>query len=229
MGMPMARRIIIVSLLLVGGGIYLFSATRSESIPVRHSLTDFPAHIGNWEGEAPTAFDQKTLKVLGVDDYINRFYLDSNGGRLALYIGFYSIQREGDTIHSPLNCLPGSGWNPTKKESVAIAVRPANLSDTDAYMHNSTIKVNRLLVQNGMDKQVVLYWYHSHGRVVASEYWGKIYTVLDAIRMNRTDAALVRIVAPVMENNSAAEQKAEAEAVDFVKDMFPLLSQYLPD
>ena len=58
----------------------------------------------------------------------------------------------------------------------------------------STIEVNRVVIEKGLDRQVVLYWYQSHGRVVASEYWGKIYTVVDAIRLNRTDAALVRVI-----------------------------------
>jgi EpsI family protein len=87
------------------------------------------------------------------------------------------------------------------------------------------IEVNRIVISKGLDQQLVLYWYQSHGRVVASEYWGKIYTVLDALRTNRTDAALVRVICPV---GGAAEAKAEREAVRFVQSFFPLLDDYLP-
>jgi EpsI family protein len=71
---------------------------------------------------------------------------------------------------------------------------------------------------------VVIYWYQSHGRVVASEYWGKIYLVLDAIRMNRTDGALVRVIAPIV----TSEDQAERAAVGFAQALFPLLDRYLP-
>ena len=61
-------------------------------------------------------------------------------------------------------------------------------------------------MQKGLDKQLVLYWYQSHGRVVASEYWSKFYLVTDAVRMNRTDGAIVRVIAPVAGNSAEAEQ-----------------------
>ena len=61
------------------------------------------------------------------------------------------------------------------------------------------------MIQKGLDRQLVLYWYQSHGRVVASEYWGKFYLVRDAVRMNRTDAALVRVIVPMAPNDDNAE------------------------
>ena len=88
--------------------------------------------------------------------------------------------------------------------------------------------MNRIVIQKAIDKQVVLYWYQSHGRVVASEYWGKIYTVLDALRTNRTDAALVRTVSPVADLDPASEQSSERESIEFVQALFPLLGTYLP-
>ncbi len=69
--------------------------------------------------------------------------------------------------------------------------------------------VNRFVIQRGLDKQVVIYWYQSHGRVVASEYWGKIYTVVDAIRLNRTDAAMIRVICPVTGPEAADQARAE--------------------
>ncbi len=86
------------------------------------------------------------------------------------------------------------------------------------------VNVNRIIIQKGIEKQVVLYWYHSRGRVIASEYWAKIYLVLDAIRMNRTDGALVRVMSPVGDSQDAAER----QAIGFVKELFPLLEPHLP-
>ena len=68
--------------------------------------------------------------------------------------------------------------------------------------------------------------------MVASEYMGKIYTVLDALRTSRTDAALIRIVSLVSDNASSeveAEAEAERAAVEFTQALFPMLSEFLPD
>jgi len=88
------------------------------------------------------------------------------------------------------------------------------------------VEINRLTIQKGLERQVVLYWYQSHNRIVASEYWGKIYTVLDAIRYNRTDAALVRIISPV--SSPDTEQVSERAATEFAQALLPVLVGYLP-
>ena len=90
------------------------------------------------------------------------------------------------------------------------------------------IIVNRYIVQKGLERQLVLYWYQSHGRVVASEYWSKLYLVTDAIRTNRTDGSMVRVIAPIAhgdESGAAAERVAE----DFVRAILPALPAYLPE
>ncbi len=40
--------------------------------------------------------------------------------------------------------------------------------------------VSEMLIRSGPNYQVVLYWYQNKGRIIASEYWEKIYLVLDA-------------------------------------------------
>ncbi len=223
----MSLRIGIVSVLLLAGALYLGSATKSEDMPIRRSLAEFPGRIGHWNEERSSEFDQKTLQVLGVNDYINRVYFNSEENRVDLYIGYYVSQRQGDTIHSPLNCLPGSGWNPVKSNISTIFTKPE--SNSYSSLQPGNIQIKKIVIQKGLDKRVVLYWYQSHGRVIASEYWGKIYTVIDAIRLNRTDAALVRVICPVNGMEEIAETNAERDAVDFVKVLYPLLHQYLPD
>jgi EpsI family protein len=86
--------------------------------------------------------------------------------------------------------------------------------------------VNRVTIAKGLDRQLVLYWYQSHRRVVASEYWGKVYTVLDSVRYNRTDAALVRVVTPLLDGEPV--EAVERRAVAFVQSLFPLLPRHLP-
>ncbi len=222
----MIRRAIIVSCLFVAGTFVIALVSRSEPVPVRRSLSEFPQQIGTWQQQRSLDMEPGILQILGVDDYTDRRYFGPGDTLMGLYIGYYRSQRQGDTMHSPLNCLPGAGWNPVKKEFLSIPVYGDSHSSTHRTM---TIRINRIVIQRGLDRQLVLYWYQSHGRIVASEYWGKIYTVVDAIRTNRTDAALVRVITPVVGLDVAAEKAAERNAIDFVTNLFPLLSDYLPD
>jgi hypothetical protein len=60
---------------------------------------------------------------------------------------------------------------------------------------------------------------------VASEYTAKFWVVADAIRLNRTDTALVRIIVPIVNRDSA---QAEHTAVDFVRTFYHTIRQFLP-
>jgi len=218
----MTIRVLILSLSFLLASAYLAKASKNESVPARQSLSELPIQIQKWTASDASPLDVRVLRTLQVDDYINRVY-STDGANVGLYIGFYRSQREGSAIHSPMNCLPGAGWNPADRKFINVRVSGPSGSVT------RDIEVNRILIEKGLDKQVVLYWYQSHGRIVASEYWGKIYTVLDTIRLNRTDAGLVRIISPVSRPGLEAERSAEIAAVEFAQSLFPLLSTYLPD
>jgi EpsI family protein len=213
----MKTRLVLLCLILLAASAIIARASRQEIVPIREHLSEIPMRFGDWTGHPAPDFDSKVLAVLGVDDYVNRVYYNPDLIPASLYIGYYQSQREGDTIHSPLNCLPGAGWNPTKRGHISVQ------GDS-----NSAIEINRLIITKGVDRQVVLYWYQSHGRVIASEYWAKIYTVLDALQTNRTDAALVRVICPVLGNDSQAEVFAEKRAAEFAKTLYPLLKQFIP-
>jgi EpsI family protein len=213
----MKTRLVVLCLVMLSASAFIARASRPEIVPVREPLAGLPMQIADWQGQQAPDLDSRVMAVLGVDDYVNRVYYSPELFPASLYIGYYQSQREGDTIHSPLNCLPGAGWNPVVSGHLSIA---ANGSQE--------IEINRMIIMKGMDRQVVLYWYQSHGRVVASEYWGKIYTVLDALRTNRTDAALVRVICPVAGANAQSEAFAESRAMDFVKAIYPLLGRFLP-
>jgi EpsI family protein len=217
-----ARSLTLASLFL-GTALLLAYSFRAEATPVRRPLAELPFTMGSWEGRAERDFQPEIVKILGVDDYVTRSYFGGDHRRLGLYIGYHSSQRQGDTIHSPLNCLPGAGWLPVQQGRAMLSV--ATDPDRDA---TRTIEINRVVIERGLDRQLVLYWYQSHNRVVASEYWGKIYTVLDAIRLNRTDAAMVRVVSPVQSREAEDLEAAERAAVAFVQSLFPQLGRHLP-
>ena len=219
--MSTKTRVAIVCVLMLAAAGVLMRAERMAPVPIREPLAMLPFAMEPWQGSKAPDFEKQILDVLGVDDYISRYYTRAGSPGLGLYVGYYRTQSEGDTMHSPLNCLPGAGWLPTRQERKNITV-------TDADGQSREILVNDYVISKGLDRQVVIYWYQSHGRVVASEYWGKVYTVVDAIRYNRTDGALVRVTSPVTRNDDRALEEAEARAVRFVQAVFPRLGRHLP-
>lgn len=213
----MKIRILLLLAVMLGSAAFISVKSKPEVTPIRASLTGLPLRLGEWAGQDAPPMDSRVMDVLGVDDHIDRTYVNAGRFPASLYVGYYQSQRSGDTMHSPLNCLPGAGWNPSRRARISIPVEGGD-----------PIEVNRIVISKGLDRQLVLYWYQSHGRVVASEYWGKIYTVLDALRTNRTDAALVRVICPVGGSDAAAEVEAERQAIRFVQSFFPYLDDYLP-
>src|SRR6185295_11449909 len=149
-----------------------------------------PLQIGDWSGRDARPFDDDVIGALGVDEYINREYVARNAAPLALYIGYYASQRHGDTIHSPQNCLPGGGWQPIESGIVRV---PSG---------SGTVDINRYVVQKGGESVVVLYWYQGRGRVTASDYANKLWLMLDAARVHRTDGGLIRVMTPVETDRS---------------------------
>jgi EpsI family protein len=209
-GLSSWQRFFPVALLLVIAVVILQARVRKEILPAHDDLATFPMQIANWKGtELALKADEEAL--LGPGEFLLRDYR-----RLPfeppvnLFVAFYPSQRTGDTIHSPKNCLPGSGWT----------AAPVRLGD------DLTGLTNRYVIARGSEREVVYYWYQSHGRVTASEYWAKIFLVTDAIQMNRTDGALVRIITPIL--NDTDEQAALSRGLEFTNQIQPLLDHFIP-
>lgn len=215
----MAARALALTACLLMASAYIGYASRAEPTPIRQPLSTLPLEIRDWRGRLEAPLSDSILNVLRVDDYTTRTYLRP-GDAVGFYVGYHATQRQGASIHSPLNCLPGAGWIPMQHGRRTLVV-------ADASGLSRSIEVNRVIIEKGVDRQLVLYWYQSHGRVVASEYWGKVYSVLDAIRWNRTDAALVRVVTPIA-NVDGGLDRADHAVNDFARTVFPLLANALP-
>lgn len=219
MNRPITRALTLC-LLLVAATVFLANARRTEASAARTDFDSFPMTIGPWRAIVDPPMEDDVLKVLGVDDYLSRVYYKPDGAAVGLYMGYYGSQRQGDTIHSPLNCLPGAGWEPVSEGRLRIA---------DAGGPGRDITVNRYIVQKGLERQLVLYWYQSHGRVIASEYWSRLFLIHDAIKMNRTDGSLVRVIAPIRIDAEDGGAGAERLAEEFVRVIFPALPTFLPN
>ncbi len=177
-------RVIILSIvfLLCLGAINFFS--RVKAVPLDKPLEQsFPKKIGTWEDVYNEDMDPKVIKILGVDDYVWRKYKSRDGKLLDVYISYFSYVDRIKTYHSPLNCMPGSGW-----DIYNIVSLPIKLSN------GRYVDVNKLVVKNGPKTLNAIYWYQCRGRVIDSEYKERIYRVIDSIFKRRTDGAFVRII-----------------------------------
>lgn len=205
-----------LSLLLALQAAAFYSTSTPEKEIVMESLAAFPRQVGDWRMVAEYPMEPEVQSVLRSDDSLNRSYATADNRKGAnLFIAFFRSQKTGAAPHSPKNCLPGSGWAPL--ESGTLTVKVPDWPEP--------VTVNRYIVARGDQRTLVLYWYQTAHRVVASEYMAKIWLVLDALRYRRSDTSLVRVVAPV---EKGKEQAGELVAAEFVQEFFPHIRAALP-
>lgn len=179
----------------------------------RKPLKNFPMQLGQWQQTKDQIIDEPTMKVLRASDYLLRDFKRPDGQAANFYVGYYASQREGASYHSPLNCLPGAGWTLTQPDTVTISLPDGR-----------TFGANKYVIQNGDYKSLMIYWYQGRGRAVASEYWGKVFTVIDSVRLRRSDGAMVRVTVPIGESETAALESAKDLAARAAAE----LDEYVP-
>jgi len=194
---------------------YLSREGAREQTPPRVSLSEFPQQFDVWRQVEEQRLAAGQFRELKADDYISRTYVNDGGFPIFLFIAYYASQRHRQTFHSPQNCLPGAGWTMGAHKLHSLGGSEAN-------------RINEYLIGKDDAKMIALYWYHGRGRVVANEYWGRLYTIKDSMTMRRTDGALVRVIAP-MGKGDGAEEQARQVALDFASKMAPMLSGYIPN
>jgi EpsI family protein len=217
---------LVVLALLCGTALILHRRGDTDKVPDSQPLDLLPRAIGTWDGK-DVPLQSYALDVLGKGVFLNRTYLPQGvspmqaaatpgEGPVGLFIGYFPTQRTGQAIHSPQNCLPGSGWTFEAKGTTTLK-NPKGRED----------QVGEYLISNGKARDVVLYWYRSQGRTMASDYVAKWYTLLDSIRYQRTDAALIRVITPILPGENQGQ--AQKRVVDFAERLTPLLPAYIPD
>lgn len=207
----------------------LLHRSDADNVPASDPLSLMPATIdGMTAHDIP--LDDDVLTVLGKGDFLNRNYTISDprvaaeravtgpGGAypVGVFIGYFATQRTGQSIHSPQHCLPGAGWS-------FESSRYATLDDINGKRFN----VGEYVINNGESRQFVIYWYQAHGRSIANEYRARAYMLADAIRYNRTDGALVRVITPIAPQEPV--EAARERAVQFTRRMTPFLPQFIPN
>ena len=189
--------------------------TRAEIIPQRSAFVNYPTKVGDWVGEQDN-LPSLIVDTLGMSDYLLNDYKSKSGLPVNFYVAYYGSQRKGVSPHSPRVCVPGGGWSISELRREKI-----NLPKIE-----TEIPVNRVIIQNGLQKQIVYYWFKQRGRDIANEYWMKWFLLVDSLSINRTDGSLVRITTPIGSNES--EAAADARLQEFISDMDPVLRDFVP-
>jgi exosortase D (VPLPA-CTERM-specific) len=206
----------VVAVPLLATAIVLQAHKDREIIPRYEPLSSLPSQIDGWTG-TDESLDEQTLDILGHPEYLLRDYEDASQLQpwINLYIVYFPSQRAGDTIHSPEHCLPGAGWIPISREVIRLT-RP----------DGSSVPVNRYVVSKSGERQLVLYWFQAHGRVVASEWKAKYYLISDSIHINRSDGGMVRLMTPMLQGESP--DAAEARMMKLGSQFLPMLDRVIP-
>ncbi len=227
----------VICLLALAAGA-LYRRGDKDHTPPSTPLSDFPILLGNMSS-VDMPIDPEALAILGQGDFLNRVFspprLDktdlfgkpsevaapaaagapTEATAVGLFIAYFPTQRTGQAIHSPQNCLPGSGWSFESSGTTDVTDSSGKLSQVGDYV-----------IVNGGQRAEVLYWYQSHGRAIASDYRAKLFMLADSIRYSRSDAALVRIVTPIQPGE--ARDAAHQRAVRFAQRLIPILPAYIP-
>lgn len=230
-------RFVLVAGMMAVTAAMIFTRSAVDDVPNSVPLELLPHQIDNRRAVDIT-IPPETLQLLGKGRFLNRVYSnrgDADAGTAAanataastekaqdaaipvsLFIGYFPTQRTGQSIHSPQNCLPGAGWTFESEKTILL---PG--ADGRKY------QVGEYVITDGTQKQEVLYWYRAHGRSIASDYRAKLYMLLDAIRYNRTDGALIRVITPLIPGEP--DGAAHTRAITFAGDVAAMLPAYIPD
>lgn len=195
---------------------FLHAPSRLEIVPARKTFESFPYRSGNWQGSGVNIAPD-VLRILGPGDFLARSYRNDVGSAppVDLFIAYFPSQRYGDTIHSPRQCLPGAGWFPVQSGRVTVSL-----------LGREPIPANLYVMAKGFDRELVLYWYWAHNRVVVSEYWAKFYLIEDSIRLRRSDGSLIRVSTELQPGETTAG--AQERLVSLLEQIMPGMEAYIP-
>lgn len=186
---------------------------RQRSAPLQRPLDQLSYRVGQWSGEDRPVSD-RVLALLGTKDVLLRSYSDDDGASVGLYVSFFAQQGQGEVSHSPRHCLPGAGWQPVRSRRIPYPL---------AGGARGTI--NEIVFAKDGRRLLVYYWFRERDRIVASEYWVKLYLMWDAMTRSRSDGALIRVSTPV----DGSEDEARRRCTEFMRELLPRLDTILPN
>lgn len=210
---PNTRFALMLAIILAAAGVRILTAPGGERPgPARLPLALLPASIDSWSQAAEGSLTPGEARELGADDYLSRSYTGRDGLTANLFIAYYANQRHRRTIHSPQNCLPGSGWAIGEHRVHHLAAGGS---------------VNEYAIEKDGAGMLAFYWYQGRGRIEDGDLTARLHTIKDALTSGRTDGAVVRLVIPSGPDDAGREH-ARSAALSLIASLLGRLDDYIP-
>jgi EpsI family protein len=176
------------------------------------SLQNYFQNIEGYNEVKKNVLNDNAVQMLKLDDYA---FLDYEGptGKVNLYIGYYYTANKAYASHSPLVCYPSQGWQ--------IENRPVRRSMT---LGPHKINYEEITTSYGGQRELVMFWYQTHGRTSTQVYRNKVDMALNRLTQNDEQHAFVRVSVPMAEH-----EVAERLGIDFTSAFFPRLVEFFAE
>jgi exosortase D (VPLPA-CTERM-specific) len=199
----------------LAGAAWNLAPERTIVTPDRPAFVLFPRAVDGWTGSSQT-LSRDIEAVLGADDYLSAAYAhEGEAAPVDLFAAYYRRQTEGSGIHSPEVCIPAGGWE-------VSAWRPTEV----VLGGGERLTVNRAIIQKGVNRQLVYFWFEQRGRTMTSDYRVKMHAIADSITTGRSDGGIVRLITPI--GLREREELADARLVRFLDAARPEISRFFP-
>jgi EpsI family protein len=209
LGAKREKKLALLALLFLVTAILVHGSSEPDPVLSKPFLTEYFEDLEGYRKERRIALNEEAIQMLSLDDYA---YIDYEGpaGRVNLYIGYYYTANKAYASHSPLVCYPSQGWQiDSKPVRRALAVGPY------------TVNYEEIITSYSGQRELVMFWYQSHGRTSTQVYRNKIDMAINRLRERDEQHAFVRVSMPMAEHEAA-----ERLGVDFTQSFFPLLVNF---
>ena len=190
-------------------------AERKDSAVASKPFSNFPEMLGKWRANE-SRLPASVVESVAASDYYNGTFTSSEGKGINLYISYYADQKLGPAPHSPELCIPGDGWKITSNT-------PFLLQDKKG----DSIEVNRLIITKGEHTIITYYWLKQGKKIFRQQYMARLDLIWFAIKENRADAALIRMVSEVASNEKIEDTDARMQ--EMATELLDVISDYVPD
>jgi exosortase D (VPLPA-CTERM-specific) len=197
--------------------VWQFAPTPQTVTLTRDPMALYPLRLEGWTGQT-SRLEPEIEKVLAADDYLSAAYRSAGEKEVvALFVAYYKKQTEGQGIHSPEVCLPSGGWEVFNLHQVPVDMT------AEGY---GTFEANRAIIQKGLSRQLVYYWFEGRGERQSNDFRAKLSVLADSLTKGRTDGALVRYVTPIGIDEPEAD--ADARLLRFMALSLKPLPRFVP-
>ncbi len=186
---------------------------REEVVVIRDPFATMPSQLGDWRAGPAISLDADVARILAADDY-HATNLSRPGAPAPIdfFMVWYRDQMGGG-VHSPEVCLPGGGWEIAQLEQI---------DKTEEFGGGQRFTLNRAIIQQGLERQLVYYWFEQQGQRTASGLQARFQLMVGKLTNGRNDSGMVRLITPILSNES------EAEAEERLQSVLPHVLEPLP-